>query len=477
MNKGLTDKQADQAILLALVCWGLSCVYGPLGTIAQAFLIISLVWKCDVKVIPALIICHFTGGTLRFLSGRYVLLKLGVIVSPSTVCIFAMFAFVVVSLMQSRYDNSTLAFACLWLPALIPAFYMSLTAYMNNMRSLWTWPIFDVLVPSGYLWAVLVGQTWESGKGYFLKRILVLFSMIAILRTLKVMGVWNFALTPAVICLFFISTQLKLGPKYTTLAAVGSLAGLFNLAFANYFAVEAETGYAGAAELGSTFTQVAVCAFAVSLSFGIKCKVIGRGGIRMLPYILIVMTTAVLFHAVSTLEKFGLVDQKYETITERWNAKLFNDRGTAWSGGLEEIKTPPYFIKDLRTFIVDDAVVGKDISGKYIRGVGLIVPPHNQVLTLLGRDGWWLGLVLCWFMWWMHIRAVNKATLYGDDPVFMIYFIPVSVALFHILGLTGQSTCAANMNNHAFESTIVCGLIYGAVAERERLMRMFGKRF
>ena len=88
MNKGLTDKQADQLILFALVCWGLSCVYGPIGTVAQACMIISLIWKCDVKVIPALVICHLTGANITFLSGRYVFLKLGIIVSPATVCIF-----------------------------------------------------------------------------------------------------------------------------------------------------------------------------------------------------------------------------------------------------------------------------------------------------------------------------------------------------------------------------------------------------
>lgn len=476
MNKDLTDKQADQMILFALVCWGLSCVYGPIGTIAQAFLIISLIWKCNVKVIPALIICHFTGGTITFLSERYVFLKLGILVTPATVCIFAMFAFVLISLLRHRFDSSTARFMCLWLPAFLPALVMCIHAYMSGMRSMWTWPIFDVLVPSGYLWAVLAGRSWENGKLYFLKRMLVLFSVIAILRTLRIVGVWNFALTPAVICLFFISMRIKMRSSYTMLAGIGSMAGLVYLVFANYFAVESETGYAGTEELGSTFTQVAVCVLAVGLSFAINHKIILRGIIRVLPYALLIATTLMLFYAVNTHEKFGLVDQQYRTLAERWQAKLFNDRGTIWTEGLQEIKSPPYFIKDLRSFIVDDAVVGKDKSGKYLRGVGLKLLPHNQVLYLLGRDGWWLGLVLCWFMWWMHVRAVNKATQFADDPVFLLYFLPVSMALFHVLGLTGQSTCSAAFQNHGFESTIVCGLIYGAVTERVRLARMLGWR-
>ena len=476
MYKEVKEAQADSMIKLALGCWFLSCIYGPLGVIAQAVLIVRLIWMCDVKVIPALIICHLTGGTITFLSRRYVLLKLGIVVSPATVCIFAMFFYVVASLLKSRFDNKTIGFAALWLPALVPAFVMSLSAYFNNMRSLWTWPIFDVLVPAGYLWAVLAGRTWERGKMYFLKRMIVLFSSMAILRTLKIIGIWNFALTPAVICMFLISMKLKLGPKYTALAAAGSFAGLLNLLFANYFAVEAETGYAGAAEIGSTFTQVAVCAFAVFLSFCISCRAVGRGIVRILPYVLVVMTTSMLFYAVSTREKFGLVEQNYETMQERWNAKLFNDRGSIWAEGLEEVKTPPYFFKDLRAFIDMDAVVGRDEQGRYLRGYGLKLLPHNQVLYLLGRDGWWLGLVLCCFMWWMHVRAVNASTQFADDPVFMMYFIPVSMGLFHILGLTGQSTCSAAFQNHGFESTIVCGLIYGAVMERIRLARMFGWR-
>ena len=242
------------------------------------------------------------------------------------------------------------------------------------------------------------------------------------------------------------------------------------------YPIEAEAGYAGTAELGSSFTQVAVCAFAVCLAIGIKWKIIGNGIVRIMPYILITMTTVMLFYAVSTQEKFGLVDQEYDTMEGRLNAKLFNDRGTVWKEGIQEAKTSPYFIKDLRVFIDMNAVVGRDEQGRYIRGYGLKLLPHNQVLYLLGRDGWWLGLVLCIFMWWMHIRAVNKATKFGDDPVFMIYFIPVSMGLFHILGLTGQSTCSASFQTHGFESTIVCGIIYGAITERERLMRMYVRK-
>ena len=477
MYKPLSDSKADQMIKLAIGCWALSCIYGPLGVIAQTFLIMRLVWLCDVKVIPALIICHFTGGNITFLAKYAVLLKIGITLSPAQMCLFAMFAYVVVSVMRSRFDTSTLLFICLWLPAFAPAWIMSLSAYFNNMRSLWTWPIFDVLIPVGYLWAVLAGRTWESGKLYFLKRIIVLFSMLAILRTLKVVTVWNFALTPAVICLYLLSLQLKLGTRYTVLSAAASLAGLCNLLFARYFAIEADAGYAGTAELGSSFSQIGVCAFSVFLAFGIKCRIIGKGFVRILPYVLIAITTSILLYAVSTQEKYGLVDQQYETIEGRWNAKLFNDRGTVWKEGLEEVKTPPYFIKDLRVFIDYDAVIGKDASGHYLRGYGLKLLPHNQVLYLLGRDGWWLGLTLCIFMWWMHIRAVNKATQFGDDPVFMVYFIPVSMGLFHILGLTGQSTCSAALQTHGFESTIVCGIIYGAIAERERCMRMFRREF
>lgn len=475
MPRIITDREADRFIHIALFCWLLSCIYGPLGVVAQTFLIIRLVWLCDVKVIPALLICHFTGGSIKFLAKHAVLLKIGITLSPAQMCLFAMFAYSLAALMRRRYDNSTLGFIFLWLPAFAPAMIMSFSAYFNNMRSTWTWPIFDVLVPAGYLWAVLAGRTWESGKVYFLKRMLVLFSMVSILRTLKIMLTWNFALTPAVICLFFISMQLKLGFRYTMLAAVGSFAGLVNLLFARYFAIEAEAGYAGTAEIGSSFTQVAVCAFAVCLAYAIKCKLIGKGIVRILPYVLIAMTTAMLFYAVSTQEKFGLVDQEYDTVEGRLNAKLFNDRGTVWKQGLEEVKASPYFIKDLREFIDMNAVVGRDEQGRFLRGYGLKLLPHNQVLYLLGRDGWWLGLVLCLFMWWMHIRTVNKATKFGDDPVFMIYFIPVSMGLFHILGLTGQSTCSASLQTHGFESTIVCGVIYGAVAERERLMRMFGR--
>lgn len=476
MHKEVTEAQADSMIKLALGCWILSCIYGPLGIIAQTFLIIRLIWMCDVKVIPALIIAHYTGANISFLRSQVVLLRLGILVSPATVCIFAMFGFVLMAIFRGRYDNKTLGFITIWIPAIFPAFYMSLTAYFNNMRSIWTWPIFDVLVPSGCLWAVLAGRTWEAGKRYFLTRMLVLFSLLAIFRALTIFRGGAFSLTPAVICLLLISLKLQLGLRYTLLASLGAAGGLFTLIFSNYFAVEAETGYAGTAELGSSFTNVGVCVFAVGLAVAIKNRIIPKVAVRVLPYVMIVLTTSVLLYAVSTRQNFGLVSQDYQTIQERWNAKLFNDRGTVWGEGLEEAKTPPYFIKDLRAFIDFNAVIGKDEEGRYITGYGLKLLPHNQVLTLLGRDGWWLGGVLCLFMWWMHIRAVKAALYCSEDPVFMIYFLPVSMALFHILGLTGQSTCSAAIQNHGFESTIVCGILYGAASERARLVSIFRGR-
>ena len=473
MGKEVTEAQADKMILFALACLPVSCVYGPLGTIIQSMLVIYMVWKCDVKLIPAMIIASYSGLNVRMFSSRFVFLKIGITVSTPQMCLFAMFFFVLVSLMRRRYDNPTAGFSVLWLPIFVPALIMSISAIMGGMRGHWTWPIFDALVPAGYLWAIVAGRTWEQGKVYFLKRMLVLFSIVAILRTLRILNVWNFALTPAVICLCFISMRVKLGLGYTMLAGIGSLAGLFNLVFANYMAVEADRGGAGTAELGSTFTNVGVCFFAVGLSWAIANKIIQRSIIRVLPYVMIVITTVILFYAIGVHEKSGLFEQNYATILERLQMKLFNDRGTVWSEGLKEVKTPPYFIKDIRVFIIYDAVIGKDDNGKFIRGYGLKLLPHNQVLTLLGRDGWWLGGVLCIFMWWMHIRTVNKATLFSDDPIFMLYIIPVSMALFHVLGLTGQSTCAANLVNHAFEATIACGIVYGAVSARERERRKY----
>ena len=56
MGKEVTEAQADKMILFALACLPVSCVYGPLGTIIQSMLVIYMVWKCDVKLIPAMII-------------------------------------------------------------------------------------------------------------------------------------------------------------------------------------------------------------------------------------------------------------------------------------------------------------------------------------------------------------------------------------------------------------------------------------
>ena len=135
--------------------------------------------------------------------------------------------------------------------------------------------------------------------------------------------------------------------------------------------------------------------------------------------------------------------------------------------GWEEIKTPPYIFKDMRQ--------AYEYKPNGMAGAKLL--PHNQFITLLARDGLWLGGVLSFFIIWVWTRAFKAMTFCRDDLLICMVFIPVGVAIYFILGITGQCVVTAELWANSLVCLIFPAIVYGHWLQRQRqsMVGMWGR--
>ena len=183
--------------------------------------------------------------------------------------------------------------------------------------------------------------------------------------------------------------------------------------------------------------------------------------IPSLPVLIVAVNLSFVNYVISTQDsaKRRDVTFQYETLEERFTAKLFGDRASVWTMGWEEMKTPPYFIKDMRAFLM--------FSEK--EGWGMKLLPHNQFLTLLGRHGWWLGLTLAIFIIWVWGRALKALYYCMDDPLLYTVFIPTGLAIFAVVGTTGQAVVGSALWSNSLTCIIMPAIIYGVWQERRKM--------
>ena len=129
-----------------------------------------------------------------------------------------------------------------------------------------------------------------------------------------------------------------------------------------------------------------------------------------------------------------------------------------WTMGWEEVVTPPYFIKDLRAF--------QGYSEK--NGVGMKILPHNQFLTLLGREGWWLGLTLSVFIIWVWSRAIKALYYCMDDCLLYTVFVPVGLSIYTVVGITGQAVVTSALWANSLACIVMPAIVYGVWKERRK---------
>lgn len=454
MTRRFDERQADLLLWAAFGAWLLNCIQPALGMLVQFALIIYCVIRCDVKVIPALLLLVLTRGNLTLFRSSYMALRLGFTISPGAMFAIAVFFFSIFHMLTLRYDARTMFGGIVWLVSLIPASLMSFPARSQGLVGVWSYPIMDALIPGIYFWSVSAGKTYAEGCDYLFKRLTLILALVSVLSVIRVIFVFSFFEYAFPICVCFYAFGHRMSGWWKFWAVVGVCAALFSLVFGRAIALQQSEGFVVEADkYGSTFTRMGVVAASILFSYVLGKRMLAKGLLRVLP-IAIVATNLLFVSFVLTTQSGNEakeVNWQAEEFDERVTAKVFGDRAGVWKIGWEEVQTPPYFIKDLRSFYVFDPV----------KGYGLKLLPHNQFLTLLGREGFWLGLTLSLWIIAVWCRALTVChDLPKADPMRSVY-LPVGLAVFAVVGVSGQSVVAGDPWACALVAIILPGVVYG----------------
>lgn len=470
MKRTMTDGKADFWLFFAFVAWGAVCILPVLGLPLQFVSILYLVWRCDLKTLPALMVFMFGRGNL-FLYEGVTVIRLGVTLAPTSVFVFAAFFFTLKEVLSRRYDQGAMRFLLVWFLAIVPAFVMSLTARQNGLVGLWSRPLMLFLVPSVYYWALSLGRNYRESSVYFTTRFILLCFSLCSLQLLKIVQVNSFVL-PIVPCmLFFVVYGWKgVSRGWKVLAIFGIIASLAYLLFGRAVRLDAAgKGVGEADKYGSTFTTMAILVGTLFLAWCLRRP---HGKILVwIPLLMVGINIGFVSYVLSIQQGTQYVEAtwqpSFESLGERVKYKLWGDRAAVWQMGWEEVQTPPYFFRDLRQHRVFNRFGESQMK----------LLPHNQFLTLLAREGLWLGTVLCVFIVWVWVRAMQAMAQGIPDRLMSLCMVPLGLAIFFFVGVTGQSVVSYDLWWDAVATLVFPGLVYGSERERQRHARAYGVPF
>lgn len=467
----ISDAQADAILFYATGLLLLNFVNQAAAFPFQVAIMIYVIWKCDLKLLPALIVSTLDKFAFPiFGRGGYFRLSLGFGFTLYTTCGLIFFVCVMIWLLRGKYRGKLTFVIFLWLTAVVPAFVISFQARHDGV-TFWQAPLGEFLAPAIYFWAVLAGRTWTYARDYLCKRLVVIFLLFNLGSLLRVFYVFTFAENVVSICLFIAFMRYPVSSLYKGIAFVGAALGIVNVLFSRYISMVTETGYADSSDVGSTFTSVMVVVFGIgfALTFG---KLIKRGTMRLVPWVTLVFCACVFCYAVGRARsKTGKILQGVDirSIYDRFDYKLVSDRGQLWSNSLEDVFKPPLVFRKMQ----DRVSMVRGVDG--VVKEGMMCLPHNQILTLLIVDGFWLGGVLILFLWFSHVNMFKSGEELVRDKLCMSLLMPASAAIFIAVGLTGQSLTDLSVKGNAIAVLIFSGVVYGAriSAREERVNARF----
>ncbi len=460
MKRFLTDKQADQLIFYALFAWVVSLVHPALGMMLQFPMIIYLIRRCEIKVVPALMLLMLGRWNLSFFNSMPTALRLGITWTSTSLFAISTFFFVVFQLFNNRYDRKTTMFAWLWLLAIIPAFVISFMAKSHGAVGVWSGPIMDFFAPAVYFWAIQMGASYEQGKVYFIKRIIFILIPVVALFSFSIFYVFSFFLCILPVCLWiYVRRNVQMRKTgFLSIAWVLLFVTLFYLVFARGMHLEkvhasGSTSYLESTDkYGSTFSRMAIFFVGIILAYVTRFRYSGVVA-RVVPIVMVIINATLVAFVITIQGGNEAVEVRvhYETLSERFQFKLFGDRAAVWAEGWKEVSTPPYVFKDLRHFLVFDPK----------KGLQMKLAPHNQFLILLGREGFWLGLTLSLFLIWVQMRMFKVMTLCPRDTFIYTVVMPASASIFFIVGITGQSVLSYDLWGNGLATMVLPGVVYG----------------
>lgn len=463
-NHCFADKRAEHAadifLWLSIGVFILNVVSQIAAFPFQILLLIFAICKRDIHYLPAITVLLLDKSMIMRFQTGIIKFSLGIALSVPNAFIITVFLFVCWLFLWQRMDRKSYVFVPLWVLSAIPAIIMAVQGREDRVPQTWQVPLINFMCPALYFWGCAIGKSWNVGKRYFVKRMIVMYVCFVWLELVRILSFGNsFSENIIAICLCVAIFRLHLGAFWKFWGVMAFFGGFANMLFQGYIQSLEETGVAGSGEVVSTFSRLGVVVLGsfVALTFGVRLK--GKAVMQSFPWIMLGICSCVFALSV-TLSKVGKgegANLKGDSVIERFEGKLFGDRGKVWAKGLDELWERPLLIKRLK----DKEVVTMDYrTHEWVYMSELL--PHNQVLTLIGRSGWWLGGTLVVFLWWMCLRMFKAASELQDDPVALCLLLAPAAGIFFVVGLTGQSVLTQNFIANANASLVFPGVLHGA---------------
>lgn len=333
----------------------------------------------------------------------------------------------------------------------------------------WQEPIVQILTPAYCFWGILLGRTWQVGKFYFIKGMLVILSILNLLQFFGNFSIFTFSLNIAIICLTLGAWKTRIGLFYKMTGIVGSVFGLGATLFSRYLRMAEESGFSDNTQVGSTFTRVMVVV--IGLFFAVvfmKMRFKQRHALMWIPLVMFSSCCAVFCYATISSRQQKGVYANYQTLGERFRYKLVGDRGALWAYNLPRVFERPLIFKRLSSFLEERRVVRPD--GGVEISIGMEVPAHNEILAALVRYGWGLGFFCIVFLFWAHFRALGGVSRYGNPQLAIMLLAPY-IGVFYAVGLTGQSLLSPIFCGNGFVTVVYPGLLYGASIAKFKIQK------
>lgn len=471
-NNSSADQKAWMFLALSIGVLLLNFVSQIAAFPLQLALITYGISRRDVRYVPGVFISildranFFSYGMLGYLK-----INIGFSISVQNYAIIFAFLYVWFQMFRGMFDARTRRMFFPWAIAFIPALAMAFLAKSDNVSS-WQEPIVLCLVPAYYFWGVLIAASWSEGRIFFIRSMIGVLAILNIMEFFGVFRIFTFAECVSVICLVLGCRQIAIGIFWRILGYAGAVFAIMNTLLGRYFRVLEETGAAGSAELGSTFTRVMVVVIGAFLCVQFSRKIIRGIQIKMVPILLFVICSIVFAVSVSLAEKGEGVYNDYQTLGERFKHKLIGDRGILWRESLEHIFDSPLIVKRMKDFETVYRVYD-EYGGAEMR-IGIMTLPHNEILTALVRYGWGVGLFQVLFLGWACLRACHGMAFFRGGAAESAMLLAPYLGVFFADGLTGQSLMSPVFCGNGFVTVMYPGLIYGIWLYQNKLRQMGG---
>ena len=431
----VSDNKADLFLLFACVFLGMNVISQPLAFVPQILLIVYAVLQKDVKFLPVMMVLLFDKKDFRFLNASAFKISIGIPLSVANIFIITIFLLTLYELFSQKFSKSmNWLFPLSWIALGVSAM---ITFRAIGRVSFALTPLVAALCFSLYFYGYLLKDSWTDGAHYVITRM----TGIGVVFVSLCLPSWAFNrfLFFFVACLPAFGVYLLFSKKTHFVRLLG-LSAIFITAMyvvaGRYFArlaadMQIEEGDLGA----STFTLLFT--FIVSLLSALKMVFMPRLTRKLtmfIPWGALIVCTFMLVYSSMRSQNLGQSSEdvvnfsEVESLSDRFAAKLFIDRGMLWKSAWEEACTPPYIIKRQESRL--------DIGPRGDLKMRLL--PHNMLLFLLVINGWLAGLALALLLWTAHVRSFYPLHyLPSKDPV--SFLVITGFTLFIIGGLSGQS--------------------------------------